>query len=266
MPHYQQELQITTGTRYTHTAQNWFSLVSRNEGKDTILERKLAHKNSHSVRRRRMDAFASDALLCSGHSKRKIRAGDVEPKIPHWLTLCNIPDPEMLATCLCSLVCVKHHNNHHQGLTSQLPHQPPLMRQKQQEISLEEYFSMPVRSDYYTRSQVHTSPQRLGSIDHPQDLSFLDRPWHYYDGEREGEELRQDSVLGAGEQAWQRNYESDDTLKYGSEDTLVHEGGGRVDIEQFKDLVRKYSVCFLFTLFMAFADNCSPSCISSSSP
>jgi hypothetical protein len=127
------------------------------------------------------------------------------------------------------------------------------MKQIQPEISLEEYSSMPVRSDYFTRSQVHHSPQRLGSLDHPQDISFLDGLW-YYDAEREGEELREDSVLGAGE-TWMKDYESDDTLKYESDDTLIYEGEGDVGTQMLENPVKKYSVCYLFSLYMTSADN-----------
>jgi hypothetical protein len=118
------------------------------------------------------------------------------------------------------------------------------MSQIQPEISVEEYFSMPVRSDYFTRSQVHRSPQRLGSLEHPQNLFFLDEPW-YYDAERESEELREDSVLGTGE-PWQKDYESDDTLKYESEDTLIYEEERDVGTQPLENPVKKYSVFFLF--------------------
>jgi hypothetical protein len=114
-----------------------------------------------------------------------------------------------------------------------------LMEKKQHDISLEEYFRMPVRSDYFTRSQVHRSSQRLGSIDCPQDLSFLDGPWYY---ESKKERLgRVDLVSG---KEWKKSCESNDTLEYESEDTVVYEREGDVEIEQPSEHpARTYAVC-----------------------
>jgi hypothetical protein len=114
---------------------------------------------------------------------------------------------------------------------------------QQQEISKDEHFrTMPVRSDYLLRSQVYRSPQRLGSIGHPQDLSFLDRPWYYEEA---------DNTWGgrnAEIEKWERSYESDDTLDYESENTLV--GGGEVEekdsLELFVNPAKKYSVSYPF--------------------
>ena len=98
---------------------------------------------------------------------------------------------------------------------------------------------MPVRSDYLLRSQVHRSPQRLGSIDHPQDLSFLDRPW-YYDEEKDNTQGGRNTEI----EEWKRSYESDDTLEYDSEDTLLEGGEGKEKdpLEPFVNPAKNYSV------------------------
>jgi hypothetical protein len=106
-------------------------------------------------------------------------------------------------------------------------------------IFLEKSFAMPVRSDYLLRSQVHRSPQRLGSIGHPQDLSFLDGPWYYATDESSH---RRDSVS----REWKKSYESDDTLEQESENTLV--AGEEVEEEELRPEssihpAREYSVC-----------------------
>jgi hypothetical protein len=127
---------------------------------------------------------------------------------------------------------------------------------------LEKIFAMPVRSDYLLRSQVHSSPQRLGSIGHPQDLSFLDGPWYYETDEERAS--RRESASGV----WEKSYESDDTLENSSEVTVVagdEEEGEEHKPEPSVHPARKYSVCRLLSRYKA-DTNRSLSYTSSSSP